>query len=239
MFLGAQLCPPEVLRTLPTLVIPDRFSPGLEGPIGTCGEADDWCGGHNDTVGTCVLTAIANAVRCWSDGATVIEDDWIVGLYRTATGYDGTPASDHGTRIPPLLERWRGGGILLASGEPDLLMGWRLTDVSNLKAAIALGKCALVVCDMPKDVVTQDPQATWTVGFGPDAAPGSLGPHCMLAIAMDGLNVTLVTWKREQTVTLSWMIKYTREVYALAHADWVPESGYTLAQIIEAEEKLK
>lgn len=238
MRLGAQLCPPDVLQKLPRLVIPKLLQPKLEGQVGSCGEADGWCGGHNDTIGTCVITAIANALRYWSRGGAVVADDWIVRLYSTATGYDGSPPSDHGTLVPPILERWRGGGILFGTGEPDLLMGWKLTDASNLKAAIALGGCALVICDMPRDIIVRQHDNPWTVGTGPDAAPGSLGPHCMLAISMDGAGVTLVTWAHEQTVALSWMLKYTREVYALAHADWAPESGHTLAQIIEAEGKL-
>lgn len=181
---------------------------------------------RNDTIGCCTAVAVANCARAAAAmrgfGIAISTTD-VLGFYSQSTGWDGTPATDHGGVIAKVLLNQAQHGFKTAAGQTDLVAAWGTWDPEDLnlmRVAMAEGGAVdLGVALSVSDQIT----GIWdtnTPSSAGDPHPGSWGLHSLMGFDYTGTAdtdlVRLGTWGMWQWATWRWVRQRTREAHLLA-----------------------
>ncbi len=185
----------------------------------------------NNELGDCTCAALAHAVQVWSFNASgrevTIPDADVLALYRGATGYDGTPATDQGGVEQDVLAYAMRTGIV-GEPQPNKLLGYVELDVRNLDSIRrAIWNCGLVYVgiDVPGSLMRAgDPPAVWS-----DVSGGVEGGHAIILTGYDAHAGTfdLVSWGQVYRMTTGFFAHCCDEAYALADPAWIAATGKT------------
>ena len=179
----------------------------------------------NDTVGDCTIAGFAHSITVWRGMISQrdipsISD--IVKLY-----YHFTGGNDTGLNELDVLSSWRRDGAL-----GDKILAFVKIDVKNhthVEQAIRLFGSVYLGFQVQEDCIQKfDARQPWTPG------PLTNNGHCVVAVAYDRQNVTVLTWGNTQLGTWAWWDECVDEAYAIlppeaAKPNFAP--GFNFAQL--------
>ena len=180
---------------------------------------------RNDQLENCTAVALANAARAAAalrGFGVYIPTDKVVAFYRQSTGYNGTPATDHGGIETAVLNSQARQGFDIGAEAP-LVGAWGTfdpTDQNLMRAAISEGGA---VCLGVSLSISDKTTLVWDIdspAAAGDSAPGSWGRHELIGWDYSGTGnmdvVRLGTWGGWQRATWRWLRQRVDEVHLVA-----------------------
>jgi hypothetical protein len=172
-----------------------------------------WCLGANDQFGTCAFVSCANHVILLGKG--VMSDGEILNAAREIEGLnDQDPSTDRGENMEALF------GYIQANGWPGdstlTISEWSKVDLADVAATIAQRQACPSWLMLPMMADGSD------FDFSDDAVfRGAAGgpAHAVCVVEADGRNLTMITWARPVTVSMSWAQAYFRCCYDVEWTD--------------------
>jgi hypothetical protein len=172
----------------------------------------------------------------------VMTDDAVLSLYSAVTslegaefepaGPDGTPPAqnDNGCVETDVLN------YLRQQGDIGAYASVRPLSNDAVKFTIDAFEGIYVGAEMPLNCSGQNIWDADPNNMTGEAAPGSWGGHCLIAVDYDADGVTFVTWGMTQRATWRWWNAYINESYAILSVDLVngatvAPSGFNLTQL--------
>lgn len=192
----------------------------------------------NDHIGDCTIAGWGHLRLLRSSlrkSPIVMSDDDAQNDYIAVTGEEGNPydpktgQNDNGCVETDVLNYFR------KNGQIGAFVSVRPLSTNTVKFVIDAFEGIYVGAAMPLNCSSQDVWNT-TGDLTGEAAPGSWGGHCLVAIDYDAEGVTFVTWGMTQKATWAWWNAYIDEAYAILSPDLVTNksnapSGFNLAQL--------
>jgi hypothetical protein len=182
----------------------------------------------NDALGDCVPAAAAHMIQQWNfyAGRPRVKptDADVLKAYQDVGGYvPGDPSTDNGANMLDMLKYWRTTGI----GKHKILAFVALdpTKPQELFESILFFGNAYLGVQLPLSV--QD-ASVWTVPTGGpngDGTPGSLGGHCIPAMAASQKSRTVITWAAKYKMSPNFGFDYCDEAYGVISSDWLDARG--------------
>jgi hypothetical protein len=199
--------------------------------------ASDWTGAVekpwrdflNSTVGDCTIAAAGHMIMLWSANASDIyvpDDQAVLEVYSTISGYDGTEQTDTGVAELDVLKYWKLRGI--AGHYISAFMAIDPKNREMVKAAIHLFGAIYVGVSMPDSWEGQLNNGEvwfWLAGDRPNPANG----HALPIVAYydeptalpDAKSLTCITWGQKQRMTFEWFEGCCDEAYVILSPDWI------------------
>lgn len=176
-------------------------------------DVPEWVMGANDRFGVCSFVACANHIVMLGKG--VMGEGEVLNAARVIEGLnDQDPSTDHGERMEDLFRYIQQNGW---PGDSTLTINsWRPVPLTDLRAVIAKRQAAPCWMMLPKTEDGTD------FDFSDDATfRGARGEasHAVCLVECDGRNLTMITWARPVTVSVSWAQCYLRQAYDIEWAD--------------------
>lgn len=184
----------------------------------------------NDQAGNCVQCGVLRAIQIMRSVAagdtrkpSAAE---ALALYRAWAGWDGTAATDLGTRSDVAAAAWGATGVQWGDQWLDLpaLAAFSPAVVSHLRAAIAWLGPVQIDLDLP--AIARDAKS-WEVVDGPLSAPGSWGPHRVCVGKYDNDGFYGVTWGMEMPMTEEFVETYALAGTAAVSRSWLDVVGHS------------
>ena len=188
----------------------------------------------NDRYGCCVPAGALHAVQlrmanAWGSDWQPI-DSQCLELYKAwAPGFDpDNPGTDVGTDVPTAMAQWSSVGIRTGLQYEDV--AWHLTadtlNTAELKLGIEWFGCACLSLNLPITAQAQfNAGRAWLREYGPDAEPGTLGPHFVPVGRYDPSGLWCITWGQEQFFTWGFYFAYCMAVDLTVSAAWLDATG--------------
>lgn len=200
----------------------ERYLPGVPALL-PVPPACDWIHAHtawplyqNDAIADCTVVAAAHQILAWTAwrgaGAAVPEGD-VVEAYLDLSGGD---ASAGAVEID-VLKRWRSAGVGGHTITAFVAVDPRSAD--HVRAAIALFGGCTIGLQLPRTAE----HGPWTTAtpVADSAEVGSLGGHCVTALAFDVEGLTVITWGAPRRMTWEFLRTYADEAYAVLSPDFL------------------
>lgn len=208
-------------------------------PFGPGATIDDWDMLGNDRYGNCVFAGTAHAVMLWTaEGRkpATFDTKSVNSDYSAVTGFNPEdPSTDNGTYIRDALDYGRKVGYVDAKGVKHkigaflLLDRFTLSDVleaTYLFSAVSLG-INVTQAAMDQFYAGQP----WTVVEGTYV----IGGHHVELIAFDGTWLTVVTWGKEQKMSIEFFARYCAEAWLKLSEEFLfnglSPDGFDLAKL--------
>ena len=190
----------------------------------------------NDTLGDSTCAAVYHAIQVWTFNAgkkMVTEPDGDVErLYILACGYNPrVPGEGPGGNEQHVLT------YLLQQGAPAGSKGATRQkiaafvevdprNVDDVKRTIVECGLAYIGFNVPQSVQPpgQLPPAVWN--YVPDDS-NIIGGHAVVLAGYDDEGARVISWGQYYTMTWEFFARFVDEVYAIADADWVENTGKT------------
>jgi hypothetical protein len=198
----------------------------------------------NDQIGDCTCAAVGHMVQSWTQyakGAQAVPANTdIVAAYSAITGYNGTPATDHGAALLNVLAYWKQNGI--GGHKVDSFVAVDYQNLDEVRQAIADFGGVYIGVQLP---ITAQSQDIWDVTGGTGSpVPGSWGGHCIPLVGYDANYFYCVTWGTLKRLTPAWLSKYMFEGYAVITTDYlnsqgVDPQGFNLSQMLLHAEQMQ
>ncbi len=195
-------------------------------------KAPDPCGMMlNDDLGDCVIAAYGHAIQGWTGSATselTVPDSSILKGYEDVGGYvPGDPSTDNGCDMLTACKYWKKTGLVDAKGvahKIDAYAEINVGDLNEVRYAIQLLGGFYAGWALP---ITAQPEGTWYVGKGGNAAPGSWGGHCTWVggFNMDRNVFIMKSWGDTYYATIEFVLTYMDEGFALVSKDFLAANG--------------
>ena len=183
----------------------------------------------NDALGCCVPAGAYRGVQIMR--AIVAGDarkptaQQVAVLYRLWSGWDGTPATDHGTNSDKAAVMWMQFGIPWGDQFEDVPQVAPL-GVASLRAAVAFLGPAQVDLALP---IAWQTESVWDAVDGPAGEPGSWGSHRVCIAGYGPYLSNVVTWGEEVGITAAGLAKYALGAWASVSRSWLDATGKTPA----------
>lgn len=160
----------------------------------------------NDTVGDCTIAGVAHAITVWkgmiSKNVIPSKQD-ILKLY-----YQLTDGTDTGLNELDVLNRWQSNSAL-----GDTILAFVKIDARNhthIEQAIRIFGSVYLGFQVQENCIQQfDVRQPWT------PSPLTNDGHCVVAVAYDNENVTVLTWGNTQLGTWAWWDECVDEAYTI------------------------
>jgi len=202
----------------------------------------DWPMYLNDTLGDCVIAAMAHMVQQWTfyaKGQIVIPtNDQVLRSYEAIGGYiPGDDSTDNGCDMLTALNYWRKTG--LAGHKIIAYVSVNPKNITEVQQAVWLFGNLFMGLQLP--ITAQNPVEgnKWTVKarLTGDGSPGSWGGHCVPVMASSPYIHSCVTWGQVMRMTSNFRLAYCDELYAVLSHDWIAKtlaapSGFNVDQLM-------
>ena len=184
----------------------------------------------NNSIGDCVAAAAGHTIQLMtSDSGTqiILPDSVIQQEYSALSGYvPGNPATDVGTSIFALMQRWQTvgfGGHFLGAG-----LGLDFHNGLDLTNSVYYFGCAVAGFGLPS---TAAGETIWTVppgGATGAGAFGSWGGHAVPIVGYDSHYLYFISWGAIYRMTWAFYYTYCDEIWAPLSMDWINTKGVSL-----------
>ncbi len=233
-----------------TLQLANYLTPAAPRPpvkAGYINKVSKWPMHLNDTLGDCVIAAMAHMVEQWtaySGNPVIITDGVVEQTYERVGGYNpGDPTTDQGCDMLTALRFWRKKGLdghkiaafVKVNPMNQLEMEQAVYLFGNLFAGLALPLTA--------QLTDSDPQVWQCPPEGPtgDGTVGSWGGHCVPIVGYSNdpkghPGTKIITWGAPVSMTWTFLRQYCDELWAVLSPDWFTSAGeapngFNLAQL--------
>jgi hypothetical protein len=188
----------------------------------------------NDSLGDCTCAAAGHMVQQWTQYAaqkeTTVPDSSILAMYEQACRYvNGDPTTDNGGDMRTVLNYFRQTGVLDAAGTAHKIMAYISVNPMNpqeVKEAIYLFGNLYAGVNLPNTVQNEENvNSCWSLSpnwkTDPNAAPGSMGGHCIPLVGYTPKAYPFISWSGIYYMTPNFLRIYCDELYAVVSMDWI------------------
>lgn len=187
----------------------------------------------NDSLGDCVIAAMAHMIQQWTffatngSGTVIPTNSQVLSAYEALGGYvPNDPSTDNGVVMLDALQYWKGSGFAGHKILAYMAVDW--TNLTEIFQAIQLFGNVFLGISLPITVQSSD---DWTVADGgthtADGAPGSWGGHCVPIMAASPETLTVVTWGEKLKMSHNFLFDYAEEAYVVLSPDFFTKLGKT------------